>query len=190
MSCCTVSRRILLSRHGVWGLQCPARGVRQGQPTLPFWRRRHENQTFLFVQKLQRLPLPQQSQMIKDFENPNTGFTLKTSLAACTHFKVAHFLDLFSQGAVSCVIEKCICTSLPSWAPPHPFLIFALPLKHRNASVYIWSPLGMDPFKGEAKDVFLGASALRNGCLCLVIIIGFSNRTSGKKIISYSSKMG
>lgn len=188
VSCCSVSRRILLSRHRVWGLQCPARGMRWGQPTLPFWRRRHQN--FLLVQKPQCLPLPQQSQMIKDFENPNVGFTLKTSLAACTHFKVAHSLDLFSQGAVSCVIEKCICTSLPSWAPPHPFLISALPLKHRNASVYIWSPLGVDSSKGEAKDVLLGATALRNGYLHLVIIIVFSNKTSGEKKISYSSKNG
>lgn len=130
------------------------------------------------------------SQTIQDLENPSPGFTLKSSLAACTRFKVAHFLHLFSQGAVSCAMEKCICTSLPSWAPPHPSLSFALPLKHRNASVYIWAPLGMDPFRGEAKDVFLGASVLRNGYLHLVIIIVFSNKTSGRKKISYSSKMG
>lgn len=39
----------------------------------------------------------------------------------------------------------------------------------------------MDPFKGEAKDVFLGASVLRNGYLHLVIIIVFSNKASVKK---------
>lgn len=69
----------------------------------------------------------------------------------------------------------------PFLSIPHPFRIFALPLKHGNASVYLWSPLAMNPFKGDAKDVFLGASALRDGYLHLVPIIVFSNKTSGKK---------
>lgn len=48
----------------------------------------------------------------------------------------------------------------------------------------------MNPFKGEAKDVFLAAIAWQDGGLLLVLVILSYNKTSEKKLFSYSSKMG
>jgi len=48
----------------------------------------------------------------------------------------------------------------------------------------------MSLFKGEAKDVFLGATALKDECFHLVLIITFYNKTSEKKLFSHSSQMG
>lgn len=48
----------------------------------------------------------------------------------------------------------------------------------------------MNPVKGEAKDVFLGAIALKDGCLHLVPIIIIYNKAIEKKIIQLFIKNG